>query len=188
MEDRTPAVEKARNFAIEAHGVQSYDDKPYVTHLDDVCEVLRKHRVCLWNAEFESVVAYLHDVVEDTTANITGFGPQICAAVDFCTDRGGKNRRTRKEATRAYWLAILSRYGMSENPEDRTAELELPVWLASAVRVKVADRLANIIRSLDQDLFGMYRKEAEEFKKTLYIPGLCDSMWRAYDTFMGMTR
>ncbi|MCI5166209.1 MAG: bifunctional (p)ppGpp synthetase/guanosine-3',5'-bis(diphosphate) 3'-pyrophosphohydrolase, partial [Candidatus Electrothrix sp. GM3_4] len=56
-------ISKARRFALKHHGEQKYGEHPYVVHLDAVAELVQQY------GELAVVIAYLHDVVEDT--NIT---------------------------------------------------------------------------------------------------------------------
>lgn len=57
----------AREFAIQAHGDQRYGRMPYSYHLDQVASKLRELEDYGWNVPEEAyVVAYLHDVLEDT--------------------------------------------------------------------------------------------------------------------------
>lgn len=57
----------AREFAIKAHGDQRYGRMPYSYHLDQVASKLRELERCGWYVPEEAyVVAYLHDVLEDT--------------------------------------------------------------------------------------------------------------------------
>jgi len=171
-------IEKTREFAVQAHGDQTYGrDKPYVVHLDDVYHVL-----CMFGYTDFSIgeAAYLHDVVEDCGVTVEDlakqFGSYVARIVDFCTDEPGSCRREKKATTYARMRATLD-----------TAGVSIPAWLKDAVRVKVADRLANVLASLrgdKPDLIRMYRKEREIFKAVLYVPGLCDAMWAEYDQIL----
>ena len=58
-------IHQANTFAIRAHGNQQYGDKPYVVHLDAVAELLTKY------GETAQIIAYLHDVIEDTEITYT---------------------------------------------------------------------------------------------------------------------
>ena len=55
---------KARIFAIAAHGGQKYGNYPYSVHLDAVAKIADEY------GEKAAVIAYLHDVVEDTFVSI----------------------------------------------------------------------------------------------------------------------
>jgi (p)ppGpp synthase/HD superfamily hydrolase len=52
---------KAREFAIKAHGEQKYGEFPYSVHLDEVATIAKPY------GESAEIVAYLHDVIEDTS-------------------------------------------------------------------------------------------------------------------------
>lgn len=76
-------VTRAREFAIQYHGDQKYGDKPYVYHLDKVASYVG-------NAHFKvQVVAYLHDVLEDTDCDYEtvafNFGEDVAYAVELLT-------------------------------------------------------------------------------------------------------
>ena len=45
---------------LEVHGDQRYGSRPYHAHLDALAELVKEH------GEEAQVLAYLHDVVEDT--------------------------------------------------------------------------------------------------------------------------
>ncbi|WP_072392540.1 HD domain-containing protein [Hyphomicrobium sp. CS1GBMeth3] len=103
-------VRKARAFAVEAHGAQrrKYEDVPYVVHLDRVVALLEEHG---FNAPPLLAAAYLHDVVEDTSATMhdvfDAFGPDVAELVYWLTDAEQGNRRIRK---------IMSAWRLSRAP------------------------------------------------------------------------
>ena len=115
--------QKARAFAISAHGNQKYGERPYVFHLEAVAKLAEPY------GDDATVVAYLHDVVEDTKTTVEAiasmFGPHIAACVALLTDAPGANRKERKAKTYA-----------------KLAEVSGPNELA--LLVKAADRLANV--------------------------------------------
>ena len=41
MSDASDVVDRARAFAVQAHGDQRYGDEPYVVHLDEVAAIVR---------------------------------------------------------------------------------------------------------------------------------------------------
>src|ERR1700742_5077227 len=93
----SPDAARARWFAIRAHADQRYGEHPYVKHLDDVAEL-----VGLGAGEFTLVVAYLHDVLEDTAVThrqlVAEFGSAVAVEVGAVTDPPGRNRKERKAA------------------------------------------------------------------------------------------
>lgn len=156
--------QKARSFAVAAHGDQMYGDKPYVSHLDTVAELVTAY------GEVAVVVAYLHDTAEDTDATIeeieATFGPHVAACVSLLTDEPGHNRKERKAKTYAK-LARVS--GATE----------------LALVVKTADRLANVracLKEKKRGLWEMYRGEHPSFRSAAYRPGLCDALWLELDS------
>lgn len=171
--------DKARTFAIEAHGDQKYGDSPYVTHLDQVWDVLQHHG---FTEQYFYDIAYLHDVLEDTQneyENIAAsFGTEVADAVVFCTDEQGMNRRERKAKTYARCRQEIDAW-----------EAKLPRVMDApwhGMIVKVADRVANLLNchKTNSSLLGMYRKERETFRAALYTPGVCEEMWQQYEDLL----
>ena len=116
-------IEKARHYAIAAHGEQKYGDKPYIHHLEAVVKILEPY------GDEAKLIGYLHDVAEDTLISIkdieTEFGQFVAACVAILSDEPGANRKERKSKTYEKMLKV-------------TGKEEL------ALVVKAADRLANI--------------------------------------------
>ena len=166
-----------RDFAIEAHGDQKYGDKPYAYHLDDVVAVLHEFG---FRDEAHTAAGYLHDVIEDTDVTAGDiavlFGEVVAAAVAFCTDEPGPNRKTRKAAT-------YERCERALDGDERGA-------VVGSV-VKLADRIANLREAhrTGSSLLSMYRREHVYFACTYYYtpgdggaePWDTSSMWAEYD-------
>lgn len=100
-------IEKAREFAIKAHGDQKrkYTGEAYVVHTQEVAEIVRAAGgdPCMVAA------AHLHDVLEDTPTTIEQvretFGPEVAGLVGELTDQiplsfGNRKARKRAEAER----------------------------------------------------------------------------------------
>ncbi len=151
-----------RDFAIRAHGDQRYGSEPYVVHLDAVAELA---------GEAHQVIAYLHDVVEDTAVEPEElealFGPHVRACVELLTDPAAPNRKQRKQ--------LLHERLRGVGPEQHAALI-----------VKAADRLANLRASAadSPSLFEMYRQEHDEFRLAVFRPGLCDHLWSEMDELL----
>lgn len=160
-----------RAFAITAHSGQTYGDAPYSVHLEAVVAI-----VATVDPSYRAkAVAYLHDVLEDTEADVLDvadlFGHTVASAVSLVTDpEGFPNRRTRK-AELHRCLALL-------DPATESHRL--------ALLVKVADRLANVRASAasDPSKLKMYRKEHADFRPACYRPGLCDAIWAELDSLL----
>jgi (p)ppGpp synthase/HD superfamily hydrolase len=159
--------ERARAFAIAAHGEQKYGDEPYVFHLDAVAGLVARY------GEEAVVVAYLHDAVEDTSATIEDiesiFGVRIAACVSLLTDEAGATRKERKAKTHAKLAAT-------------GGEAQV------ALIVKAADRLANVracCAGSRQDLRKLYRSEHQAFREAVYREQLCDPIWQELDSLLG---
>lgn len=153
-------VSRAREFAIAAHKEQRYGPHPYLVHLDAVAALVSPF------GEEAQIVAYLHDVVEDTPVTSAmvshQFGHRIAELVAIVTDEPGSNRKTRKTLTNAKLAAVDGRHGI-------------------ALVVKSADRLANVrMSAIDADSakLAMYRDEHIQFRAAVYRPGLCDDLWQ----------
>jgi (p)ppGpp synthase/HD superfamily hydrolase len=162
MQTANQLVWSARTFAGHAHGDQKYGSgEPYVCHLDDVATIVEGYGT---TAE---VIAYLHDVVEDTSVTADDmraeFGAFVAECVEYVTDCKGANRRERKAATNAKLR-------------------EVPATHNLALVVKAADRLANLRRGGKVD---MYRREHAAFRDAVYRPGLCDAFWLEMDEILG---
>jgi len=151
---------KAREFAINAHGDQKYGEFPYSVHLDEVAMIASDY------GEQAEVVAFLHDVVEDTETTPEEieaiFGSLVARCVSILSDEPGETRKIRKAAT-------------YRKMDKVTGEEEL------ALLVKAADRLANMracIRIQDLNFLAKYQAEHPAFHKAVYRPGLCENIWR----------
>lgn len=156
-------VNNARVFAGLAHLGQNYGNEPYIVHLDDIAKIVNEY------AEDYEVVAYLHDILEDTQITDKDierwFGDYILSQVKLCTDEPGGNRKTRK-------LRTNLKLSNATLPKD-----------AMGLIIKASDRLANARRCAmnNPKLLTMYAGEYPEFKKSVYRPGLCDEIWRELD-------
>lgn len=161
----------ARDFALKAHGDQMYGDHPYVIHLDDVRRILEYYGV---TDKAILTAAYLHDVLEDTevTAGELAelFGEEVTQIVVRVTDFPAKNRKERHQLTYPQ---------LAKNHK--------------AVTLKLADRIANVIRARELSgntnssrLFDMYKKEYPYFRETLYNNKLNHiKMWNFLDYEFG---
>jgi len=158
--------ETAKDFAVAAHGEQMYGDKPYSFHLDAVAALVTPY------GTEAMAVAYLHDVVEDTSISIQEikqtFGAKVAACVALLTDEPGENRKERKAKTYAKLAQVQ---GSNE----------------LALVVKTADRLANTRACLldrKANLWEMYRAEHAVFRQSAYRQGLCDILWVELDSLL----
>lgn len=164
-------VEKAKLFALKAHGDQKYGELPYEKHLQDVVSILAERFFSTGIDESSDTLlaaAWLHDVIEDTDVTFQQvfeeFGRHVARIVFACTDEPGKNRKERHERT-------------------------YPKLMASgreAIAVKLADRIANLNHSMTHNhgLFKMYQKEYAAFKQALHLPGELKEMWATLDVLM----
>jgi len=164
---------RARKYASGMHGNQTYGNSKYgdgtvsyVTHLDDVAEVVS---IC---GPVAIMTAYLHDVLEDTKATYLDlenrFGANIALMVLICTDSPGMNRRERKQRTNAALATIDDNWNL-------------------ALMVKLADRLCNVRACVIGDqskLLRMYEAEHDDFKSAVYRSGWGETLWQELDRIL----
>ncbi len=156
-------IEIARSFAIDAHGGQMYGARPYHVHLDAVAALVSEY------GDVAQVVAYLHDVVEDTSVELgtieDRFGKLVADCVSILTDEPGENREARKRKTYSKMAKV-------------SGDLKL------ALIVKAADRLANMracISDKNTAMLDVYKNEHSVFRKSVYRENLCFSFWHEMD-------
>jgi (p)ppGpp synthase/HD superfamily hydrolase len=164
-------IQRARAFAIKAHGNQQYGHEPYTYpytfHLEKVRSVL------LWMGVDDPEIhaaALLHDVIEDTATNyndlVHGFGTRVADIVYAVTDELGRNRAERHAKTYPKTAA---------SPE--------------AILLKQADRIANVefgMKHAPSRMVDMYRKEHEGFSKALGMGG-SRGAWLYLDALLAET-
>lgn len=156
-------IQQAKEFAAVAHNGQTYGpNEPYTAHLAAVAKIVAGDDVA-------EIVAWLHDVVEDTHVTLREvglcFGPFVAECVALLTDEQGANRKERKAKSHAKLAKVQPEY-------------------FTALKVKVADRVANVeacVAKGNAGLLSMYRREQEEFKAAAYRAGLCDDLWNRID-------
>jgi len=156
-------IDKAREFAIKAHGNQTYGTgEPYIVHLEAVANVL-------FEFGFDDVdlvaSALLHDTIEDTTVNYSDikneFNGVIAELVYAVSDELGRNRKERHDKTYPK---------IAQSPR--------------AIILKLADRIANVRASvISGDKLDMYKKEYADFRLGLYN-GDNLAMWDEIDKLL----
>jgi (p)ppGpp synthase/HD superfamily hydrolase len=160
-------IDDAREFARHAHQGQTYGHGDFHSiHLTRVVATLE--RIGETDPRLLAA-AWLHDVIEDTPTTrqevLAAFGEDVSDLVYRLTDEQGGNRRERQEKTH---VKIRGR--------------------TEAVRVKLADRIANVeycVETSDTKLDGMYRKEYPRFREHLYQTGEYEDMWLRLDELLG---
>jgi guanosine-3',5'-bis(diphosphate) 3'-pyrophosphohydrolase len=157
MNNMDELEKKAFDLAKVFHQNQKYGNEPYIKHLEDVVAVLKKFGItnsCLLAA------AWLHDAVEDTPLTLERveeeFGHDVASLVYAVTTEPGKNRKERNAKT---------------YPKIKAKD--------EAIFLKLADRIANIQASIENDIkkLKMYQNEFPAFKIALKQPGVADEMW-----------
>jgi len=138
---------RAAALAVEAHGLQKYGDRPYVTHLVRVVETLHQFGVVTEDLE---TAGWLHDVVEDTAVSIRSlrseFGDRVADLVYAVTTEPGPTRKDRNALT---------------YPKIRDTP--------GATVLKLCDRIANVEscwETRSPKLF-MYHREYPDFRSAL---------------------
>jgi guanosine-3',5'-bis(diphosphate) 3'-pyrophosphohydrolase len=164
--DVSPVDKKAREFARTAHRDQRYGSGSFFDeHLARVVATLLR-----FGEDNPTLLAagWLHDVVEDTPVTIetirSEFGDEIADLVDRLTDERGGSRRERQHKTHRKIRAVVG-----------------------AVRIKLADRIANVEACIETQsplLDRMYRKEYARFREDLYSPGTYRDMWEHLDRLL----
>ncbi|SRR5258708_5617729 len=159
-------VEKAKQFAIEAHGTQKYGRQPYSYHLETVANVLGEFG---YHDDSLQSAAWLHDVLEDTPLTYedlirSGFPVIVATYVQCVTAESGPSRKDRNRLT----------YSKIRKSSEATV-------------LKLADRIANVrecVANKDPRL-RMYRSEYAEFRTALMTgdPG-ARKMWRELDELL----
>jgi guanosine-3',5'-bis(diphosphate) 3'-pyrophosphohydrolase len=154
--------QRASEFAKRAHTGQDYGGGDFhENHLARVVATLRSYGV---EEPAHLAAAWLHDAVEDTATTVeqirNEFGDDVADLVWRLTDEPGKNRKERHH---------LTHQKIRGRPE--------------AVRIKLADRIANVESSIEQrtHLRGMYREEHPAFRRDLYREGEWPEMWAHLD-------
>ena len=154
---------EAIRFAAMHHAIASYDDRPYYTHFEDVEQVLVDHG----EDDIESLIcANLHDILEGTDLSYNDiknkFGVDVAEVVYLCTDNKGRGREDRKNEL--YYAELITNQ--------------------KAIKIKVADRIANARRSKKHSMGNKYRKEYNHFREKLKIDKHIQSMWEELDNLM----
>lgn len=156
-------IKQAMCYARGAHSTQKYDEFPYFKHLENTYNILIEHGFTEDSPEdlHILVAAWLHDVLEDTATSYSDlkkmFGIEVAEIVFCVTDELARNRKERKQKT---------------YPKIRSN--------SKAVIIKVADRIANIKHSKEQNnisFIEMYQKEFDDFQRELRIYKHIDEMW-----------
>jgi len=163
---------RARAFAEKHHADQKYGDKPYITHLEAVVEILRS------TSSDELICAgWLHDVIEDAQVAVSDVASVVgeeVALLVWAVTGVGKNR---KERNASMYRKIR------DYPTEDAATLKLADRLANvrASRVtRTTDDAGNAIVLGDPAKFSMYLKEWLEFRVQLNARGSAH-LWKAIE-------
>lgn len=157
--------EKAREFALKAHGPQRYGGRPYCYHLERVASVVREYGAELGEPLEElEAAAWLHDTLEDTavTAGELGreFGPAVTELVEAVTNEPAGPRETYRK-TRSVGMR--------------------------AVGLKLCDRIANLRASQKAPKHHLirYRNGYETFHSALHREGELPKLWAEVERLLG---
>jgi guanosine-3',5'-bis(diphosphate) 3'-pyrophosphohydrolase len=149
------SLELARALAVSSHGDQLYADEPYVRHLEEVVRVL------ISNGADPSIpahldvlcAAWLHDTLEDTDLEPSRiesvFGSKVLEIVQAVTDQPGSSRHERHLAT--YPRIALLEAAVCVKLADRIANLERSMLLVGRMLRKYLDESPYFVETLEQD-------------------------------------
>lgn len=143
-------LNKARLFAIEAHGDQLYAGKPYIFHLTQVVNVLQEFG---YETDTDLLVAgYLHDTLEDT---------KVVPA------------QLQKEFGQHVYNMVFAVSGFGSTRANRTENTIHKLWVTpEAIALKMADRLANMRFSSNNSRkhINTYIDELPKYGELFYGP------------------
>lgn len=143
-------LNKARLFAIEAHGDQLYAGKPYIFHLTQVVNVLQEFG---YETDTDLLVAgYLHDTLEDTKVT-----PAEIQSIFGCL----------------VFDMVYAVSGFGPNRVARTANtIKKLRFHPEAIALKMADRLANMRFSSNNSRkhINTYIDELPKYGELFYGP------------------
>lgn len=156
---RGTILEKAKEFAVEHHGAQMYGEHPYRKHLEDVVNTLIEFG---YNQPYLLAAGYLHDTIEDTSADASDirdeFGADVAKIVELVTNKTGEDKKDRT-------------FEAISTDEDAT-------------KVKVADRISNL-REGDYGTKKHYQKQDAVFRKHLSEVSPPD-LWSEYERLIDL--
>ncbi len=174
-------------FSVLAHEEQgqTYGDKPYSVHLEDIHQRLLKREYTLpenlsndpfFSELIHSLIlklSFTHDIIEDTKyeeIDLRVFSKILAQATEHLSDVTiGVNRKERKRLTNLKHSKL--------DPKSSIAEL-------IALIVKPVDRLSNwetAFHSKNKKLIKMYRKEYPAFRQAVHRKGINDNTWKKLD-------
>lgn len=139
----THLTDLALGVAVAAHAGQT--DKagePYIGHPRRVARILERANGF---SEDETVLAYLHDVVEDTAVELETlapfFPPAILDALDAITHRIGESRADYYARVKANPLALSVKFADIADNTDPWRLGRLDAWTRKRLRLKYAKAL-----------------------------------------------
>ena len=160
---------EAIKLSSRMHALERYDGKPYHVHVQEVVDVLIEYGE---TREHLIIGGFLHDLMEASDMSYNDvkkmFGLEVAEIVYLCTDLKGRTRKIRK--------APILYLELRENFD--------------AIKVKVADRIANSRKSIEtgHEMSNMYKKEYANFKTQLFWSGHIDEMWEELDKLMNFNK
>ena len=174
METQTTTViidirERAKLFAELVHANATYDSKPYMFHVNEVVENVKKYKhLCPIDLDIMICGAYLHDTVEDGSPAGKEmykllkriFNEEVADLVFLVTNELGRNRKEQNEKT---------------YPKVATS--------LAGTYLKLCDRIANVEngRRTGSRMYDVYKEEQTGFKGVICKPSALDPMWADLD-------
>lgn len=161
------SYEKAVQFASEAHKNQKrFDGSPYIAHPIRVSQAFEKGSI-------ESIVALLHDVVEDCGVSLVCidelFGSSVADAVDAISKREGEDYWDYMDRVASNQVAIRVKIAdISDNAAAQEFPPEKAEWRRNKL-IKYEKALlflkAQLMEDCLNDLFSLMDKNVDVLKR-----------------------
>jgi hypothetical protein len=149
---------------LHAHSGKFYDDYVYVYHLDMVAQMFRELELSR-SGFYELFVVYFHDTIEDcglTYNDVKSYASSYVSRV-LPNDPHQREKLSEHMADAVFRLTNLRGKTRPERQNDEWYDSLVQNDLA--VRIKYADKFANLIHSSNtkSSMRGVYHKEWNEF-------------------------
>lgn len=177
-------ISRARTFANEAHvridQRRKYSGQPYATHLKAVSDIVAS----VTDSSAAVAAAWLHDVVEDTSATIEDiaeiFGGDVAALVNALTDisrPSDGNRKKRKAIDREHLAKApaLAKTIKLADLIDNCADICHHDPRFGRVFLAEFALLLPVLREGDSRLFSRAEKLLEKWQKRFSKPGIMEA-------------
>lgn len=166
----------AHEYAKEAHKgvVRKLSKEPYITHPEQVVEILSKYKGRSKNISSLKAAAYLHDTLEDDKNTTTDrlkslFGELVTSLVEELTSDKKKQKEMGKDEYLAHKMISMSNYGLVLKLCDRISNISDLNKADEKFKNKYKKETEFIVEKLEKNrqLTGTQKKLVEEIKKIL---------------------